>query len=466
MNATTTATNTPVQPSLARRLKSQRLPNDTNNRKEHQPKPQIKSQPLLQKLPGLLRGAGAAAILMALYSFLIEGWQNTSDMSLYLILFGHTAGLTLIALACGYFFREGKGARLLLMLSLLAVPINFSILGGFILAATQPQLLVNYPELAKWSVDSAFAAFSLTGLTLIVLLPSVVIGLRTLCRGMSNRLSIQFILGNLLLLIPIRDAWVVSALAGFLILFTLFSHWQSARQRIESKTLEGSFTLLLQYVPIAILLGRSLVLYAQEEVMFLAGAVAIFVSLRQLAMTMHNNSLLRSLIEWLSPVIAYAAGIVTIELLDQVTRFSNDVAIVLGWGAACALIYEISNRSGRHAKGFRLLTAISLVAGFGFALVIEVNMAATTLILVSSAAIAVYSFIQQQKSLFIAAILLLLIGVGLQGADFIELMQLNYWLLALLGIMAIVFGSVLESKGHMIKNYFKTLSKQYRHWSY
>ncbi len=465
--STLTTTTQQSNQSLASRLKTQREPKLTKGDAEqskHQP--QIEHGAMMQKLPALLRGCGAAAILMALYSFLIEGWQTTSDLNLYLVLFAHTAGLTCIALVSGYYFKEGKGARLLMMLSLLAVPVNFSILGGFLLAATQPQLLVSYPELMKWSVDSATKAFGLTGLTLLVLIPSIIIGLRTLCRDMSNRLSIQFILGNLLLLIPIRDAWMVSALAGVLIVLTLFSHWRNTRQRIETKTLEGSFTLLLQYVPIAILLGRSLVLYAQEEVVFLAGALAIFVSLRQFALTMHNNALLRSLIEWLSPIIAYVAGVMSIELLDQITSFSNDVTIVLGWGIACALVYEISNRSGRHAKGFRILTAISLVAGFGFALVIEVNLAATTLILISTAAMAVYSFIQQQKSLFIAAILLLLIGFGLQGAEFIELMQLNYWLLALLGIMAIVFGSVLESKGHVIKNHFKALSKQYRHWSY
>ena len=72
----------------------------------------------MARLPGLLRIFGAAAVLFSLYTytFFARGWQGSGDLMRYLMLLGHTGALAAIGLASGHFLREGKGARLLVIL--------------------------------------------------------------------------------------------------------------------------------------------------------------------------------------------------------------------------------------------------------------------------------------------------------------------------------------------------------------
>ena len=49
-------------------------------------------------LPMLLRGIGALAIIVSLYTFLARGWDASSDLFRYLVFLGHTAALAVIGL--------------------------------------------------------------------------------------------------------------------------------------------------------------------------------------------------------------------------------------------------------------------------------------------------------------------------------------------------------------------------------
>lgn len=91
---------------------------------------------LMKKLPSLLRILGTTALLVAMYSFLVKGWQSGGDVFRYLLMLGHTGAMAAIGLASGHWLKEGKGARLLLTLALVSVAANFAILGAFIYSQT------------------------------------------------------------------------------------------------------------------------------------------------------------------------------------------------------------------------------------------------------------------------------------------------------------------------------------------
>ena len=100
-------------------------------------RPQKPDFDLMKNLPAILRILGAGAVLIAMYSFLVKGWDNGDDMFRYFLMLGHTGALAAIGLASGYWLKESKGARLLLTLALISVPANFAILGAFLFS--QPQ---------------------------------------------------------------------------------------------------------------------------------------------------------------------------------------------------------------------------------------------------------------------------------------------------------------------------------------
>ena len=70
----------------------------------------------MQNLPDLLRILGAGALIIAMYGFLVRGWQSGNDVSRYLMLLGHTGLLSVIGLASGHWLKEAKSARLLVTL--------------------------------------------------------------------------------------------------------------------------------------------------------------------------------------------------------------------------------------------------------------------------------------------------------------------------------------------------------------
>lgn len=167
------------------------------------------SSELMKKLPSLLRILGTTALLVAMYSFLVKGWQSGGDVFRYLLILGHTGAMTAIGLASGHWLKEGKGARLLLTLALVSVAANFAILGAFIFSQTTAASALDYPGYAAWKVGRLSTALVITAAAMVVLLPVVLLGFRVLSRSMSSKLAALYLISNAALLIPLRDPHLV-----------------------------------------------------------------------------------------------------------------------------------------------------------------------------------------------------------------------------------------------------------------
>jgi len=68
--------------------------------------PSKNNSDIMKKLPTLLRILGAAALIIAMYSFLAKGWQSGNDVFRYLLMLGHTGILAAIGLASGHWLKE------------------------------------------------------------------------------------------------------------------------------------------------------------------------------------------------------------------------------------------------------------------------------------------------------------------------------------------------------------------------
>ncbi len=422
---------------------------------------------LMKKLPTLLRILGTTALLVAMYSFLVKGWQSGNDVFRYVLMLGHTGAMAAIGLASGHWLKEGKGARLLLTLALVAVPANFAILGAFIFSQTPVASAVDYPGYVAWSVDSFSTALLITGGALIALLPVVLVGFRVLSRSMSRRLAGLYLASNAALLIPLRDPHLVGALVIGLSLVALFLNGKTAQRDISAKTHEGMMALVLQYLPMAVLLGRSIWLYSPDLFLLTVLALTVFFALRQISVRLDNFPKSRTAAEVLSvlPALIFGAGLGA-SLLENGFLASN-LVLPISALAAAALIYEISLRAQQGAMVHRIIAVVVLCFGLLANLLLHGGVLAAMMNVFIGIAVTVYGNRQQQRITFGGGLVMMACGVLYQVYYAFQVFDLGNWAsLAVAGVAAIVVGSTIESHGRRIKPMLTAWKAKYGEWEY
>ena len=422
---------------------------------------------LMRKLPSLLRILGTTALLVAMYSFLVKGWHSGGDVFRYLLMLGHTGAMAAIGLASGHWLKEGKGARLLLTLALVSVAANFAILGAFIFSQTPAASTLYYPGYVAWSVDSLSTALMITAVAMVVLLPVVLLGFRVLSRSMSGKLAALYLISNAALLIPLRDPHLVGYMVIGLSLFVHIINRNTARQNISAKTSEGMMALVLQYFPMAVLLGRSIWLYSPELFLLTVLALTVFFALRQISIRLENSPEIRSLVEGLSvlPALGFGAGLgaTLAENGYLVTELILPVAAL----ATASLVYEISLRARQGAALYRTLSVAVLCVGVLSNMLILDSVLTAVMSTVIGIAVAVFGYMKQQRTVFGGGMLMMSVGLIYQLYYAIQIFHLGSWAsLALLGMTAIVVGSTVESHGYRIKLMLTTWKAKHGEWDY
>jgi len=422
---------------------------------------------LMKKLPSLLRILGTTALLVAMYSFLVKGWQSGGDVFRYLLMLGHTGAMAAIGLASGHWLKEGKGARLLLTLALVSVAANFAILGAFIYSQTAAVSALNYPGYVAWKVGSLSTALVITAVPMVVLLPVVLLGFRVLSRSMSSKLAALYLISNAALLIPLRDPHLVGYMVIGLSLLVLMVSRNAARQNISAKTNEGMMALVLQYFPMAVLLGRSIWLYSPELFLLTVLALTVFFALRQISIRLENSPEIRSLVEGLSVLPALGFGTGLGATLAENGYLATELVLPIAALATASLIYEVSLRARQGAALYRTLSVTVLSVGVLSNMLILDGVLTAVMSTVIGIAVAVFGYMRQQRTVFGGGMVMMSAGLIYQLYYAILIFHLGSWAsLALLGMAAIVVGSTVESHGYRIKLMLTAWKAKHGEWDY
>ncbi len=420
---------------------------------------------LMQKLPNLLRLLGAAAVIIAMYSFLAKGWQTGNDTFRYLMMLGHSGVLAAIGLASGHWLKEGKGARLLLSLALVSVPANFAILGAFIFSQSTIAQSMNYPSYMAWSVGSMQTALMTSAGALLVLTPIIYLGFLVLARSMATKLTLLFLMSNAALLIPLREPYMIGLMVLALGVLTLILSRRVAKGKSSAKTQEGITALALQYLPLAVLLGRSLWLYSADLFLFAVLAATLFLALRQFSFQLSQQSKLNGVLNMLSTLSALAVGFCLSAALFDSHLLPDAIVFPLSSLASAAMLIEHATRSTGNTAFYHRLAITALGLGLLANLIMFNNLLAALSSIVIGMAISLYGYKHQQRSLFSGGVIMLLLGLAQQVYQALHMFDLGSWAsLALLGITSIVIASTLESEGGKCKPRLIALKNKFSDW--
>ena len=419
----------------------------------------------MNNIPNLLRILGTSAVLIAMYSFLMKGWESNDDLFRYMLMLGHTAFLAFVGLVSGHWLKESKGARLLLTLSLISIPINFAILGGMILSQASVITPANYPQYVTWTVDNLNTALLTTGGALLVLIPICYLGFRVLTRDMFKRLSFLFLLSSCSLLLPVRDPYLIGSLVLALTAIILFYSRLVSHQKISAKTNEGFTALFLQLIPLSILMGRSLWLYETDLFLISALAVTIFILIRQVSTILNSDSRIKNMLNFLSII---PAGLITFTLAETLlsTGFiPQELIFPISTSVSAIMVYDISLRSKNLAYFYRSIAIMGLVISMITNLIVYSNLLSALLVIFAGFTMALFALKIKQRYILIWGTVLIVSGMAHQLYFLIMHFDINSWVsLALLGILSIVIGSGIETRGEYFKSKVTTLKHRFSQW--
>ena len=403
----------------------------------------------------IMRMLGALIMVTSMSLFLLQSWNQGSDVNRYFLLLIQTVLMAGGGLALSFLLKENKGARVFFNLSLISVVTNFTILGALIYSTVQwDSALKTYPQYATWVVQSDQSIMLAMMATAVVLLPVVLFGFMITARPVAFRLSALYLVLNALLLLPIRDSLPIGMLV---LLGLLMLPWLLKKICAEHKhfnTPGGHFIKVLLFAPLLILLIRSAMWYTLDNILILSLSLAIFISLRSFALkpgTQNGNRLITAvdLVSFLSS-FGVTAGIYSLAEIYLPATLQIPAAML----ALAVLNHELSTRV--HYKPLRtlimLLTASTFAGGFIFNMVSLPIGWPALLCLTAGLMIIAYSGLYKQRWLLLPGIVAVLSVLTVNSEYLFELLRAHSpTILAIIGATIIILASLLERHGVALK---------------
>ena len=390
-----------------------------------------------------LRIAGAALVVAAASTFMLQNWQVGNDLMRYAMLVGQSLLLAAAAYFVGLTVREGRSARTFLALVLATIPVSFAVLGGLVYSRFHLGELAVLPQYASWIAPTKASAIMAVFGTLLLLVPLSLVSFTALARKEAKALTLAFCAANLLVLVPLRQPEVVAALAGVALLGLLHLELTRFALTAQLDTLEGKLARVMPFAPPLIMLGRVFHLYHPGPG-FIGGILLIAAAALWLVLARTESATRRDVGAWVASTAAIAGwGCCWSDLMAHFPSLGVQV-LLLGLPAAALLflgaVRAASARNALLGVGtiLALLTVLSASA-------LDRGTASAFCCIVLGVAVAVWGASVRAPVRIVGGALVALWGLGLQVWLAVHADNLLRWVsLTAVGILLIVGSAYIE----------------------
>ena len=400
-----------------------------------------------------LRILGAAVILASMSVFLLQGWSEGNDISRYLLLLTQTGLLAAAGFAMSHMVKETKGARIFFGLALVSIPANFTILGALLYSVFQwDGGLATYPGYASWRIEEVASIGVTLGGAMLVLLPVTLICFTIMARHSAKTLSLHFLVVNALLLLPIRSSLAAGTVGLLGVLYALHVIGKVTQSDRALKTGEGKFALATLFIPLGIILFRSLYFYQVDSLMVAMVSMVLFLLARQASLFPDRNARLASFLELLSWPLAISVALAVTDAFEPGAATGLKAPLFAAVYSALAL--DIMWRTDSRVLAKMVGVSISLFVALSFTFSVAISPSALTALfsLAAGVMLLLWGLAGRKPLTSIAGVVTVIAGVSFGFDDIVQLIVTSSWIdLAIFGASAIALGSVIDRHGVVIK---------------
>lgn len=398
----------------------------------------------------LLRVCGALIMLVAMSTYLLQGWSEGNDISRYYMLLSQTCLLAISGIGLSFLLNENKGARVFFGLGLISITVNMTTLGSLIFSTTQwGSALAHYPSFAKW-VAPEFDALMMALLgTLVISAPVAWGSHKVLARRSAHILSALFVFTNLLLLLPVRESVYVGLTVLVAVALPLALLIKRMSQDSTLRTPEGFFAMATIFVPAGIIICRSIWLYPVDEILQITLAGTAFIALRFCALQTAEESFARRVINLLSFGAALGMAIPAAVLVER--YLSRALALNVFGFVFAGLMLDLSRRSEKQVTVIQL-AVIALTVSHVLPVLFVDDISNAILCILAGLVIIAVSRQHGLRDQMVMGGVTVLVGVGRQILELAKWIDLSNWVtLSVLGGVIIIAASLIERHGAMLK---------------
>jgi hypothetical protein len=400
-----------------------------------------------------LRILGAAVLLASMSVFLLQGWNDGNDISRYLLLLTQTGLLAAAGFAMSHGLKETKGARIFFGLALVSIPANFTILGALLYSVLQwDGALTTYPGYASWTIETIAGTGLTLGGAMVVLLPVTLFCFAIMARQSAKALSLHFLLLNALLLLPIRSSLAAGTVGLLGVMYALTIVATLTAKDRSLKTGEGKFALATLFIPIGIILFRSMYFYQVDSLMVAMVSLALFLSARQVTQFPDRSARLAVFLEVLSLPFAMAVALASTDAMSPM--LAKGLAAPLFAAVYAVLALDVMRRTASRYLRKAIGVSISLSVTVSFTLGVLMMQNATTALLsvMAGVMLVLWGASGRKPVAMFGGLVTAAAGVFLGFDALVQLVINSSWIdLAVFGASAIALGSVVDRHGVVIK---------------
>lgn len=412
-----------------------------------------------KKVTAYLRWVGSILIIVSAVSFMLQGHDEILPAYRYWIGLGLTVLLCGGGLVCAYLFHETKGARIFFGLGAAFLPVQVSQVSAMIYAywhgqaALQPQ----YRWLQFMDVSPAIIALDLVITSALLLLVSYAC-YAMLARKHLKTLLWAFLAGNLLLLLPLRDATVMP-----IVIAGLFVFLRQTERRLHNDSSmrlpEGMAARALITLPLWIIAGRSLLHPTSSLLAIVLSAVVVAYGIFDIKRYTQSTFLVYSG-QWLGTFAAVAIWLIVLNQFD--VDAGSQLSALL---PIAVILFALSGKVEFHARLYRLISS-TLAVILSYAALFDQQTLAPIFAIAAGILLTVAGIRHREKFPFFSGNLCVIGGFMFYWEYAVDIYATSPWISSIaLGLAVILLASYMENKEKQIVAKSRYYFKELKHWN-